>query len=137
MDIACRPLSTPDDFASRSFASHFFVLSAVTHPGRRLHAAKLTRQRNCVFILTDDERFDSLGCAGNRIIQTPNIDRLAANGVRFRNHFVTTSICCVSRASIFTGQYERRHGIGNFTAPLSPAQWTERKSRGEKDLARK
>ena len=101
------------------------------------HAAKLTRQRNCVFILTDDERFDSLGCAGNRIIQTPNIDRLAANGVRFRNHFVTTSICCVSRASIFTGQYERRHGIGNFTAPLSPAQWTERKSRGEKDLARK
>jgi len=45
--------------------------------------------------------------------------------VRFRNHFVTTSICCVSRASIFTGQYERRHRIGDFTTPLTPAQWTE------------
>ena len=80
---------------------------------------------NFVFILTDDQRFDALGCAGDRLIQTPNLDRLAANGVWFRNHFVTTSICCVSRASIFTGQYERRHRIGDFTTPLTPAQWTQ------------
>ena len=40
---------------------------------------------NFVFILTDDQRFDSMGCAGNRLIRTPNLDRLAANGVRFRN----------------------------------------------------
>ena len=79
---------------------------------------------NFIFILTDDQRFDTLGCAGNRLIQTPNIDRLAKNGVRFRNHFVTTSICCVSRASIFTGQYERRHGIADFTTPLTPSQWS-------------
>jgi len=64
-----------------------------------------------------------MGCAGNRLIQTPNIDRLAANGVRFKNHFVTTSICCVSRASILTGQYERRHRIGDFATPLTPVQW--------------
>jgi arylsulfatase A-like enzyme len=68
---------------------------------------------------------DSVGCVGNGLIQTPNIDHLAANGMRFRNHFVTTSICCVSRASIFAGQYERRHRIGDFTTPFTPAQWTE------------
>ena len=80
---------------------------------------------NFVFILTDDQRFDTLGCVGNRIIQTPNIDQLAKNGFLFRNHFVTTSICCVSRASIFTGQYERRHRVGDFKTPLAPAQWAE------------
>lgn len=80
---------------------------------------------NIVFILTDDQRFDSLGCAGNPVVQTPHLDRLAARGVRFRNHFVTTSICSVSRASIFTGQYFRRHGIGDFVTPLSAAQWAE------------
>src|SRR2546430_15919354 len=69
-------------------------------------ASTAPRERpNIVFILTDDQRFDAMHCAGNGLIQTPNIDRLAAEGVRFRNHFVTTSICCVSRASILTAQY--------------------------------
>src|SRR5947207_1134884 len=58
--------------------------------------AQPARRPNFVFILTDDQRFDSMGCAGNRLIQTPNLDRLATDGVRLRNHFVTTSICCVS-----------------------------------------
>lgn len=83
------------------------------------------RPPNILFILTDDQRFDSLGCAGNPVIQTPHLDRLAARGMRFRQHFVTTSICSVSRASIFTGQYLRRHGIGDFATPLSAAQWAE------------
>src|SRR5438876_12308994 len=48
------------------------------------------KRPNLVFILTDDQRFDAMHCAGNGLIQTPNIDRLAAEGVRFRNHFVTT-----------------------------------------------
>ncbi len=50
-----------------------------------------------------------LGCAGHKIVKTPNIDRLAANGVRFENAFVTTSICAASRASLFTGTWERTH----------------------------
>ena len=89
---------------------------------RTVVAADLPRP-NLVFILTDDLRWNTLGCMGDRLIQTPNIDRLAAHGVLFRNSFVATSICCVSRASIFTGQHERRHGIGNFKKPLSPEQW--------------
>src|SRR5580765_721145 len=76
-------------------------------------------QPNFVFILADDLRWNTLGCMGDKIIQTPNIDHLAAEGVLFCSHFVTTSICCVSRASIFTGQYERRHGVRDFATPLT------------------
>ncbi len=74
---------------------------------------------NILFILTDDQRFDDLGCMGNKIIQTPNIDKLAADGVIFNNAFVTTAICCSSRASILTGQHMRRHRIYDFATPLS------------------
>ena len=65
---------------------------------------------NILFILVDDQRADELGCAGDPYIKTPNIDRLAERGVRFKNMFVTTSICAASRASIFTGLTERTHG---------------------------
>jgi arylsulfatase A-like enzyme len=57
------------------------------------------------------------------VVQTPNLDRLAQRETIFQNAFVTTSICCVSRASILTGQVERRHGIGDFAKPLTSAQW--------------
>ena len=75
---------------------------------------------NVIFLLTDDQRWDTLGCMGNDVIQTPNIDRLAADGVVFDNMFVTTSICYASRASILTGQYNRRHQINGFNTPFSP-----------------
>ena len=57
---------------------------------------------------------------GNRIIQTPVIDRLSAEGVTFLNNFCATAICMTSRACIFTGQYERTHGISAFAQSLSP-----------------
>jgi alpha-L-rhamnosidase len=65
---------------------------------------------NFIFILTDDHRFDALGYAGNPIIRTPQLDRLAQEGVFFKNAFVTSPISTASRASIFTGLYERTHG---------------------------
>lgn len=65
---------------------------------------------NIIFILTDDQRWDALGFAGNSIIQTPEMDRLAREGIYFENAFVTTPICAASRASILTGLYERTHG---------------------------
>src|SRR5262249_22692652 len=76
---------------------------------------------NILFLLADDLRWDALGCTGNRLARTPNIDALAAGGGVFRNHFVTTSICCVSRASILSGQYARRHKINDLFTPFSPA----------------
>jgi len=74
------------------------------------------RKPSIIFLLTDDQRYDALGCVGNPIIQTPNMDWLAQNGIRFENAFVTTPICAASRASLFTGLYERKHGY-TFTKP--------------------
>ena len=71
---------------------------------------------NYIFLLTDDQRWDALGCAGNPIIQTPNMDRMAEDGVRFSRAFATTPICAAGRASVFTGLYERTHGY-TFTKP--------------------
>lgn len=82
---------------------------------------KSSRRPNVIFLLTDDQRWDAVGCMGNPIIQTPNMDRLAEKGVLFESNFVTTSICAASRASIFAGQYTRRHGIIDFKTDFSPS----------------
>jgi arylsulfatase A-like enzyme len=78
------------------------------------------KRPNIVFLLTDDQRWDTLGCMGNPIIQTPHIDSMAEKGVLFRNAFVTTSICCTSRASFFSGQHAIRHDIHNFGTRFTP-----------------
>lgn len=80
---------------------------------------------NVVFLLVDDWRWNAVGCMGDPIVKTPHIDALAKEGVVFENMFVTTSICSVSRASIFTGQWSRRHGIVDFATGLSDEQWSE------------
>lgn len=87
--------------------------------------ASPSKRPNIIFLLTDDQRWDMLGCMGNDIIQTPNIDAMAAQGVIFDNAFVTTSICCTSRAGIFTGQYARRHGINDFSTDFTPEQLSQ------------
>lgn len=83
-------------------------------------AARPQKRPNLLLLLSDDQRADAMGCAPNAAIKTPALDRLASQGVRFRNAFVTTSICCVSRASVLAGQYARRHGIHDFARPFWP-----------------
>ncbi len=74
------------------------------------------RRPNVVVILTDDQRWDMAGCAGHPFLHTPNIDRLAAEGARFKNMFVTTSLCSPSRASMLSGLYAHAHHVtNNFT----------------------
>lgn len=74
------------------------------------------RRPNVIFILTDDQRWDLLGCEGHPFLQTANLDRLAAEGARFANMFVTTSLCSPSRASFLSGLYAHSHGVvNNFT----------------------
>jgi len=75
-------------------------------------------QPNILFLLVDDQRDDTLGCAGHPILKTPHVDSLAERGVRFRNMFVTTSICAASRASILTGLHERTHRYTFGTPPI-------------------
>ena len=84
-----------------------------------LFAREKENRPNILFLLIDDQRNDTLGCAGHPIIKTPVIDSLAAGGVRFKNAFVTTSICAASRASILTGMCERTHGYTFGKPPLS------------------
>ncbi len=81
-----------------------------------------SKRPNIIFLLTDDQRWDTLGCMGNSIIKTPNVDRLAAQGVVFDQCFVTTAICMTNRACIFTGQYAARHGIWDFKTSFPPKQ---------------
>ena len=81
---------------------------------------------NFVFILTDDHRFDQLGCNGNEIIRTPNIDQLAADGIRFTNGYVTSAICTPSRISILLSQFERKHGVNfNSGTSVAPEAWEQ------------
>ncbi|OFY66651.1 MAG: acetylglucosamine-6-sulfatase [Bacteroidetes bacterium RBG_13_43_22] len=74
---------------------------------------------NIILILTDDQAYTAVGCYGNKQIKTPNIDKLAYQGIRFNNHYNTTSICMASRASIMTGMYEYKTGCNFMHGALS------------------
>ncbi|RKN61270.1 sulfatase-like hydrolase/transferase [Paenibacillus ginsengarvi] len=69
---------------------------------------------NIVFIMTDDQGPWALGCAGNKEIQTPNLDRLAAEGVRLDNFFCASPVCSPARASLLTGRIPSQHGIHDW-----------------------
>ncbi len=76
-----------------------------------LSACASKRRPNILFIMTDDQTVNEMSCAGNRILKTPNIDRIADEGVRFSNAFVTNSLCAPSRATALTGCYSHIHGV--------------------------
>ncbi|MBN2632283.1 MAG: sulfatase-like hydrolase/transferase, partial [Bacteroidales bacterium] len=96
----------------------FIGCSLLSGCNRGPGAAERERRPNIIFILTDDQRWDAIGYAGNQIIRTPEMDRLAQEGTWFRNAFVTTPISAASRASILTGMYERTHGYTFQQGPL-------------------
>lgn len=86
-------------------------LSAVAQEG-----ASPANRPNVVVILTDDQRWDQMSCAWHPFLHTPQLDRIAAEGARFTNAFVATSLCSPSRASFLSGQYAHSHGVlDNFT----------------------
>jgi arylsulfatase A-like enzyme len=87
-------------------------------------AAGEARRPNLIFILTDDQRWDSLGLTGNPVVKTPHLDRLAAEGTFFAQATVNSAICTPSRACYFLGQYERKHGVNfNSGTALTAAAW--------------
>ena len=92
------------------------VASLVTGGCRRAPAEQSARRPNILVILLDDLRWDTLGYAGHPHVKTPQIDRIANEGVNFRNAFCTTSLCSPSRASLLSGVYAHTHGVtNNFT----------------------
>ena len=78
--------------------------------------------KNILVILSDEQRLDTLGCYGNHKISTPNIDSLAAQGVRFTNCNVTYPLCCPSRTSLFTGLRPDQHGVMENWRPIIPEE---------------
>lgn len=103
----------------RGFGMLAAALVAVAGPLRGAAAPPL----NVVVLYADDWRHDTLGCAGHPVVKTPRLDALARRGVRFTHNYVTTAICGVSRASLFTGQWMSRHGNRAFDAFETP--WAE------------
>ena len=87
-----------------------------------VHAAS-EEKPNIVFLLADDQSFYTMGCYGNKDVKTPNMDRLAAEGVVFDNYYNTTAICMASRASVMTGMYEYKTGCNFSAGSLSTEYW--------------
>jgi arylsulfatase A-like enzyme len=111
-------MSAQHGYSRRDFLARALAGTASLAAARFAGAASKADRPNIIFLLIDDQRNDTLGCAGHPILNTPVIDKLAAEGTRFRNAFVTTSICAASRASFLTGLYERSHGFTFGTPPI-------------------
>ena len=86
------------------------TLAALPFVSRRALGEPATHP-NIVFIMTDDQRQDAMSAYGNRILKTPNMDRIANEGIRFTEMFVTNSLCAPSRVSFLTGLYSHAHGV--------------------------
>lgn len=86
--------------------------------------APMTQVKNILFIMADQLRADYLGCYGHPTIKTPNIDALAARGIRFSRAYVQSPVCGPSRMSYYTGRYVSSHGATWNNIPLSVGEWT-------------
>ena len=87
----------------KRFLIHFlFLIVGLAHAGEQ--------RKNVLLIITDNQSWFDLGCYGNRVVQTPHMDRLAAEGVLFRQAFATVASCSASRAVIYTGVLTHRNG---------------------------
>lgn len=114
MDSKNGQSSNRDNLLTRCFGLGLLALASVFHS-----ISAENNRPNIVLILCDDHRYDAMGFMGHLFIETPHMDRLAAEGVHFENAFVTTSLCSPSRASILTGLYAHRHGVIDNYNPVS------------------
>lgn len=87
--------------------------------GAGVSSGSSSNRTNVVMIMTDDQGVWSLGCYGNANAHTPNIDRLAATGVRFSNALVATAVCSPSRMTFMTGRMPFQHGVQTHIGPES------------------
>ena len=105
-----------------------FLATAGLGPQAWTSAAAASDQQkarpNVLLIMTDQHRKDAIGAYGNPVIRTPNLDHLAATGVRFDNCWVQHAACMPSRACIFTGRYPMAHGVRSNGIPLSEHETT-------------
>ncbi len=88
---------------------------------------KKVKNPDIVFILVDDLGYTDLSCMGSNYYETPNIDRIAENGMNFTNGYATCSVCSPSRASLLTGKFTARHGITDWIGARSGEEWRKQR----------
>jgi arylsulfatase A-like enzyme len=100
-----------------------FAVSAVAAPRLKAQSSESGRKPNIVFLLGEGQRADALSLAGNKLLKTPNHDRIGREGVWFRNAFVMNALCAPARAAAMTGMYSHATGaLGNDTnRPIPPS----------------
>lgn len=86
-----------------------------------------SKQPNIIFIMSDDHAAHAMSCYGSKINETPNLDRIAEEGMRLDNCFCTNSICAPSRASILTGLYNHKNGVKTLGDKFDSRQTTIQK----------
>jgi arylsulfatase A-like enzyme len=97
------------------------ALSLLSSCESHINTSGVAKKPNILYIMTDDHGYQAMSCYGSKINKTPNLDRIANEGMRFNNCFCTNSICGPSRAVILTGKYSHINGImRNDNAALDP-----------------
>src|SRR6476660_4811020 len=87
--------------------------------------AQQAKRPNILYIMSDDHANAAIGAYGSwlqKVVKTPNLDKLASQGMRFKNSLVTNSICTPSRAAILTSQYSHKNGVYTLADQLDPAR---------------
>ncbi|MCI0694601.1 sulfatase-like hydrolase/transferase, partial [candidate division KSB1 bacterium] len=92
----------------------FSIVALSASPHSATQNLSPTKRPNIVFIMSDDHAAHAISAYGSRLNKTPNIDRLAKEGMKLENCFVTNSICTPSRAAILTGKYAHLNGVPVF-----------------------
>lgn len=99
-------------------------IAALTTPTLITHCESRPKRPNIIFIMSDDHAEQAISCYGSKLIATPNIDRIANEGLRFNNSFVTNSICAPSRAVLLTGKYSHINGLKDNRDKFDGSQQT-------------
>ena len=104
----------------RSFLKKFGLAAAAGAAGQLpAIAAKKKDRPNFLVIFTDDQGYADLGCFGAQGFETPNIDRMADEGMRFTSFYVSEAVCSASRSALMTGCYAQRVGIRGALSPFA------------------
>jgi len=113
------------DLLKAGFGAAAMALSPVASVARGTGGKKAKAKPNIIFILADDLGWAELGCYGNDFNETPNLDRLARQGIRFTQAYAAAPVCSPYRAAFLTGQYPARVGITDYLRPREGALSTD------------
>lgn len=104
----------------------FFIglMSCQTAKKDKAEVKELPKRPNIIFMMSDDHAYQAISAYSNHLIETPNIDRIANEGIKFTNACVTNSICAPSRATILTGKHCHIHGKVDNVFPFDESQMT-------------